>query len=148
MVTCTATQTLKVIDIQHVKTNFTTIIEGFVTAGFPSPAGDYIENELNFKELFIRNESSTFFVRVEGNSMIGAGIFDGDILVVDKSVSPYDNSILVCFIDGEFTVKRINKIDGSLYLIPDNPNFKPIKINEDSDFRLWGIVTFTIHQYR
>jgi len=148
MNTCTAAQSLKVIDIQHVKANFTTSIEGFVTAGFPSPAGDYIENELNFKELFIRNESATFFVRVEGNSMIGAGIFDGDILVVDKSVNPYDNSILVCFVDGEFTVKRISKIEGVLYLIPDNPDFKPIKINEDSDFRLWGVVTFAIHQYR
>lgn len=124
------------------------MIEGFVTAGFPSPANDYIEKELNFKELFIRNESSTFFVQVSGNSMINAGIYDEDILVVDKSLNPLDNSIIVCFVDGEFTVKRVTKMEGSYYLIPENPSYKPIKIDENSDFRLWGIVTFAIHKFR
>jgi DNA polymerase V len=123
-------------------------IEGFVSAGFPSPAGDYVEKELNFKELFIRNESATFFVQVMGNSMINAGIRDGDILVVDKSLEPVDDSIMVCFVDGEFTVKRVSKIDDFFYLTPENPQFKPIKINECADFRLWGIVTFVIHKFR
>jgi len=123
-------------------------VEGFVKAGFPSPANDYIEKELNFRELFIRNESSTFFVEVAGNSMINAGIHHGDILVVDKSLDLRNDSIVVCFVDGEFTVKKVNLIDGSYYLIPENPNFKPIRINEGSDFRLWGIVTFVIHKFR
>ena len=139
---------LKIFNSQSIESDFTAFIDGFVTAGFPSPAGDYIENTLNFKELFIKNESSTFFVRVEGNSMFNAGISDSDILVVDKSLKPYDNSILVCFVDGEFTVKRVCKIDGVFYLIPDNPQFQPIRINENSDFRLWGVVTFTIHKFR
>jgi DNA polymerase V len=123
-------------------------VEGFVTAGFPSPANDYLEKELNFNELFVRNPSSTFFVEVSGNSMVDAGIHNGDILVVDRSIDPYDDSIVVCFIDGEFTVKKVNKIDGEYYLIPQNPAFKPIRIVEGSDFRLWGIVTFVIHKFR
>lgn len=140
--------TVKFINPAHINADYSFKVEGFVTAGFPSPAGDYLDQELNFKELFIRNESSTFFVRVAGNSMINAGIFDGDILVVDKSLSPNDNSILVCFVDGEFTVKRVNKIDGAFYLVPDNPQFKPIKIDENADFRLWGVVTFAIHKFQ
>lgn len=147
MNTCATVQPLKIINLQQVNTNFTTSIEGFVTAGFPSPATDYVENELNFKELFIRNESATFFVKAEGNSMIGAGIFDGDILVVDKSLRPNKDSILVCFVNGEFTVKRVNKISGKLFLIPENPDFQPIEIDENADFRLWGVVTFTIHKF-
>ena len=128
--------------------NETHQIEGFVSAGFPSPAGDYIELELNLKELFVRNESSTFFVEVVGNSMLNAGIHNGDILVIDKSLDPVDDSILVCFVDGEFTVKRVGKIKGSFYLLPENPQFKPIKIDDNSDFRLWGVVTFVIHKFR
>jgi DNA polymerase V len=128
--------------------DFAPEIQGSVVAGFPSPAGDYLEKNLDFKELFVRNESATFFVQVVGDSMIDEGIHNGDILVVDKSLDPKDNSILVCFIDGEFTVKRVKKIKGELYLIAANPDFKPIKISESSDFRPWGVVTFTIHKFR
>lgn len=127
---------------------FQPIIDGYVAAGFPSPAGDYIDNELNLKTLLVRNESSTFFVQVVGNSMIDANIYDGDVLVVDKSLSPCDKSILVCFIDGEFTVKRVSKVGKDFFLIPANPEFKPIKIEDSSDFRLWGVVTFVIHKLR
>ena len=128
--------------------DFQPLIDGFVAAGFPSPAGDYIDNELNLKSLLVRNESSTFYVQVVGNSMIDANINDGDILVVDKSLNPSDMSILVCFIDGEFTVKRVSKVGKDFYLIPANPDFKPIKIEDGSDFRLWGVVTFVIHKLR
>lgn len=128
--------------------DFQPVIDGYVAAGFPSPAGDYIDNELNLKTLLVRNESSTFYVQVVGNSMVDANIFDGDILVVDKSLSPSDKSILVCFIDGEFTVKKVSKIGKEFFLIPANPEFKPIKIEESSDFRLWGVVTFVIHKLR
>jgi len=127
---------------------FQPIIDGYVAAGFPSPAGDYIDNALNLKELLVRNESSTFFIQVVGNSMIDANIYDGDVLVVDKSLSPCDKSILVCFIDGEFTVKRVSKAGKDFFLIPANPEFKPIKIEKSSDFRLWGVVTFVIHKLR
>jgi len=128
--------------------DFQPIIDGYVAAGFPSPAGDYIDNELNLKTLLVHNESSTFYVQVVGNSMVDANIFDGDILVVDKSLSPSNKSILVCFIDGEFTVKKVSKIGKDFFLIPANPEFKPIKIEESSDFRLWGVVTFVIHKLR
>jgi DNA polymerase V len=139
--------TLKIINPELVNVDFKAQLTGLVNAGFPSPAGDYIEKELNFKELFIRNESSTFFVQVAGNSMINAGIFDGDILVVDKSLEPKDNSILVCYIDGDFTVKKVKKIKGKLYLVPENPKFDLIEIKESSDFRIWGVVTFAIHKF-
>lgn len=128
--------------------DFQPVIDGYVAAGFPSPAGDYIDNELNLKTLLVRNESSTFYVQVVGNSMVDANIFDGDILVVDKSLSPSNKSILVCFIDGEFTVKKVSKIGKDFFLIPANPEFKPIKIEDSSDFRLWGVVTFVIHKLR
>jgi DNA polymerase V len=124
------------------------VVEGVIKAGFPSPATDYLANELNLKELLVRNESATFFVEVEGDSMKGANIFNGDIIIVDKSLNPHDNSVVACFLDGEFTLKRVEKIDGSFFLVPDNPKFKPIRINEDSDFRLWGIVTYVIHKLR
>ena len=140
--------TVKFINPALVDANLKTQQTGTVNAGFPSPANDYIDNELNFKELFIRHESATFFVQVAGNSMIDAGIFDGDILVVDKSLDPNDKSILVCFIDGEFTVKKVKKIKGTLYLVPENPKFDLIPIKDTSDFRLWGVVTFSIHKHR
>lgn len=136
---------LKILDNSNTE-DLQSIIEGFVAAGFPSPAGDYIENDLSLKNLLVRNESSTFFVQVKGNSMQDANIFDGDILVVDKSLNPSKESILVCFIDGEFTVKRVNKIGKDYFLIPANKEFQPIKIEEGSDFRLWGVVTYVIHK--
>jgi DNA polymerase V len=140
--------TVKFINSELVDANFKVQLTGTVNAGFPSPATDYLENELNFKELFIRNESATIFVRVAGNSMINAGIFNDDILVVDKSLEPADNSVLICYIDNEFTVKKVKKIKGALYLLPENPEFEPIKIKEGSDFRIWGVVTFSIHKHR
>jgi DNA polymerase V len=139
---------LSIIDIKSVNADFNINLSGYVRAGFPSPANDYLENELNFKELLVRNESSTFFVQVMGNSMIGSNIHDGDILIVDKSLSPRDDSILVCYLDGEFTVKRVQSIGGSLYLVADNPDFSPIKVSDCADFRFWGVVTFSIHKHR
>ncbi len=122
------------------------LLESFVSAGFPSPANDYLESGLDVRQLLIRNPSSTFFARVSGNSMIDAGIHDGDVLVIDKSLNPHDDSILVCCVDGEFTVKKVQKIDNDFYLVPQNKNLSPIKINESADFRLWGVVTFVIHK--
>lgn len=122
------------------------LVDAFISAGFPSPADDYIEGKLDLNKLLIRNPSSTFFARVRGKSMQDAGIHDGDILIIDKSLEPKQNSVLICFIDGEFTVKRIKKVNNEMYLMPENKDFEPIKVEKGSDFRLWGVVTHCIHK--
>lgn len=124
------------------------LVDAFISAGFPSPADDYLEAKLDLNQLLIQNPSSTFFARVRGNSMKDVGINDGDILIIDKSLEPKQSSVLVCFIDGEFTVKKVLKVNGDFYLVPQNKEFAPIKVNKDSDFRLWGVVTFSIHNLR
>lgn len=122
------------------------LVDAFISAGFPSPADDYLEAKLDLNHLLIQHPSSTFFARVRGNSMIDVGIHDGDILIIDKSLEPQPSSVLVCFIDGEFTVKRVQKKNGDFYLVPQNKDFAPIKIEKSSDFRLWGVVTYCIHK--
>ncbi len=117
-----------------------------ISAGFPSPAEDYIDKKLDLNEYLIKNRPATFLVKVNGNSMINSGIYDGDILVVDRSAEPANNKIVIGVIDGEFTVKRIIKKTKKLFLQPENENFKPIEITEDMDFKIWGIVTFAIHK--
>lgn len=124
------------------------LVDAFISAGFPSPADDYLEAKLDLNQLLIQNPSSTFFARVRGTSMVDIGINDGDILIIDKSLEPKQNSVLVCFIDGEFTVKKVLKVNGDFYLVPQNKDFAPIKVNKESDFRLWGVVTFCIHNLR
>jgi len=117
-----------------------------VKAGFPSPADDFIENILDLNELLISHPSETYLVRVSGKSMKNAGIFSEDILIVDRSLSPYEGCIAIVTLDGEFTVKRIKKLNGELYLIPENPQFKPIKIHKENELMVWGIVTYIIHK--
>lgn len=115
-----------------------------VSAGFPSPAADFTENTIDLNKELCENPLATFYVRVKGNSMIDAGINDGDVLVVDRSIEARDNKIAVCLIDGEFTVKRIKLDDNCLYLLPENSNYQPIKVTEDNQFEVWGIVTYLI----
>jgi len=117
-----------------------------VKAGFPSPAEDYIEHSLDLNQLLVRHPAATFFVRVEGDSMIDAGINEGDILVVDKSITSSHKKIVIAAVDGEFTVKRLFLENGNIFLYPENPNFKPIKIQENTDFEVWGVVTYVIHK--
>jgi len=119
-----------------------------ISAGFPSPAEDHLELKLDLNRALIRHPNATFYGRVKGSSMIDAGMEDGDILVIDKSLEPKDGDIAVCFLDGEFTVKRISKADDGLYLVPANKEFKPIRISEESEFLVWGIVTYVIHKAR
>ncbi len=119
-----------------------------ISAGFPSPAEDFEELPLDLNKALIKHPAATFYARVKGTSMRDAGILEGDILVIDKSLDPKSGDIAVCFLDGEFTVKRIEHIDGSLYLMPANEEYKPIRISEESDFQVWGIVTFVIHKAR
>lgn len=116
-----------------------------VAAGFPSPADDFLEDKLDLNEKLIRHPAATFFVRVAGNSMIKAGIHSGDLLIVDRSLEPKHGNIVVAIIEGEFTVKRISKKGEQIYLMPENPRFKPIQITNDSNFQVWGIVTNVIH---
>ncbi len=117
-----------------------------VQAGFPSPAEDYMDLDLNLQDHLIQNPSATFCVRAVGESMKDAGIQSGDIMLVDKSLTPKNRSIVLAVIDGEFTVKRVNVSEKELYLMPENENFPPIKITQEMDFQVWGVVTYIIHK--
>ncbi len=117
-----------------------------INAGFPSPADDHIDLDLDLNEHLIKHPAATFYVYARGNSMINAGIYDGDLMIVDRSLDPALRSIVIAVIDGEFTVKRISRINKRLYLIPDNSDYKPIKITSDMNFEIWGVVTHTIHK--
>jgi DNA polymerase V len=117
-----------------------------VSAGFPSPADDFIDKRLDLNEFLIAHPSATFFVRVEGTSMIEAGIHPGDILIVDKSLEPRPGSIVIAVIDGEFIVKRYHRADGRCFLLAANPGFKPIEITEDMGVEMWGVVSYVIHK--
>jgi DNA polymerase V len=116
-----------------------------VSAGFPSPAEDYIEGRLDLNRHLIKHPAATFFVRVAGDSMIGAGIHPGDILVVDRALEPQDSNVVIAVIDGELTVKRISQRQGKLFLVPDNQAYEPLEILEEMEFEVWGVVTSVIH---
>lgn len=122
------------------------MVQTHIQAGFPSPADDYIECKLDLNEHLIKHPAATFFVRVTGDSMIGAGINSGDILIVDRALQATDNKIVIAYINGEFTVKRITKKKNALYLMPENDNFDPIEITPEMDFEIWGVVSYVIHQ--
>lgn len=119
-------------------------VQGGIVAGFPSPAEDFSNMSLDLNRELIKNPASTFYARAKGISMIDAGIDDGDLLVIDKSVEPYNKAIAVCFIDGEFTVKRLCLENGKISLMPANSAYKPIQITEFTDFMVWGIVKYCI----
>ena len=118
-----------------------------VSAGFPSPAEDYIEKQLDLNELLIQHPASTFFVRVNGESMTGAGINHDDILIVDRSLEPVSGKIVIAIVNGEFTVKRLVKKNSTCHLIAENPHFPAIEITEESSCEIWGVVTSSINQF-
>ncbi len=117
-----------------------------VKAGFPSPAEDSLEQNLNLNEHLIQHPAATFFVRVDGDSMRGAGIHKDDILIVDKALEPTNGKVVIAVINGEFTVKRIRMGGGKVFLDPENPQYQAIEVNPNSDFRVWGVVTYVIHK--
>lgn len=117
-----------------------------VPAGFPSPADDYIEKSLDLNEHLVRNPAATFFVRVVGNSMIDAGINGGDILVVDRSLEPTNGRVVIAVLDGELTVKRLIKKNGTVRLVADNAGYPELEVSEGADLQIWGVVAYTIHQ--
>ncbi len=115
-----------------------------ISAGFPSPADDFKELRISIDQEVVKNEEATFYARVSGQSMQGAGLDDGDLLVIDRSVEPQNNAIAVCFLDGEFTVKRLKVEEDCVFLMPENPKYQPIKVTEDNQLQIWGVVTYVV----
>ena len=116
-----------------------------IAAGFPSPAEDHMDSSLDLNQHLIKHPSATFYVYARGDSMVLAGISDGDMLIVDRSLEATNDSIVVAIINGEFTVKSISKVNEHLYLMPHNTSYNPIEITEEMDFEIWGVVTHSIH---
>ncbi len=129
--------------------NLPFIITG-ISAGFPSPAEDYLEETIDLNKEIVRNPTSTFYAKVKGISMIDAGIYPEDVLVIDKSLNVKDNDIVVSHIDGEFVLKRIkiDKATNSVFLMPENKMYKPLRITEENDFLVWGVVTYIFKKAR
>jgi DNA polymerase V len=117
-----------------------------VHAGFPSPADDYLEEKLNLDNYLIKNPASTFFIRADGESMTGAGIYPEDILIVDRSLQAKSKDVIVAWLNGDFTLKRLVYEQGRCWLRPENPQFKAIEVIAENDFIVWGVVTHVIHQ--
>ena len=140
----TPANTLEFFSPDHSNTLEITLAQTGISAGHPSPSNDYGESKLSLDKTLVKNKETTFYAKVSGQSMVGAGLEDGDLLVVDKSITPSQNKIAVCFIDGEFTVKRLNVTTEGIYLMPENPAYDPIKVNDESNFQIWGIVTHVI----
>ena len=120
------------------------LAEEGISAGFPSPADDFKETRISLDRELVKNKEATFYARVSGDSMVGAGLDDGDLLVIDRSLSPENGKIAVCLIDGEFTVKRIKKEKNKLYLMPENNKYKPIELKEENELIIWGVVEYVI----
>ena len=118
-----------------------------ISAGFPSPAMDFTDLSIDLNKHLIKHPSSTFYGRVKGESMKDEGIHDGDLLVIDKSIRPADGKIAVCYLDGEFTIKRIRIDKDICWLMPANDKYTPIKVTSDNDFLIWGIVTHVIKTF-
>lgn len=119
-----------------------------VSAGFPSPADGLIEKSLDLNDYVIKNPPATFFVRVSGDSMQKAGIFDGDVLVVDRSLDAKNNDIVIAILDSEFTVKRLRIEGEKVWLMPENEKYKDIEISDGMDLIIWGVVTNVVHKLR
>ncbi|GHB87522.1 LexA family protein [Persicitalea jodogahamensis] len=122
------------------------LFHSFVQAGFPSPSENYIERVCDLNDLCVTNAEATYFVRVAGESMMGDRIEPGDVLVVDSSREDADGKIAIVWINGEYTVKRVNYEGDTVVLTPSNPHFTPLRVNSGDDFRIFGLVTFVIHK--
>jgi DNA polymerase V len=124
----------------------TVLFHACVYAGFPSPAADYAQQRINLSEHLIKNENASFLFRVRGESMSGIGIYDGDTLIVDRSITPRHNHIVLAIVDEEFTVKRLYKRNQVVKLLAENPTFPSIELKEGQELRVWGVVTFNLHR--
>lgn len=117
-----------------------------INAGFPSPANDFVEDFIDLNKELIRNPDSTFLAKVRGNSMVGLGLENGDVMIIDKSLEPKHRKVVICVVDGEFTIKRVKKENGFYWLVPYNTEFNPIKVTPDNEFMIWGVVTYIIKE--
>ena len=118
-----------------------------VHAGFPSPADDFIDRPLDLNDHLIRHPAATFFVKVQGDSMIDAGIHPGSLLVVDRSLQARSGNIILAVLDGDFTVKRLKKDNGMIILCPENPRYKPVVVTQGQDFEVWGVVVHVVRSF-
>jgi len=118
-----------------------------LSAGFPSPAGDYVEDALDLNQYLIQNKPATFLFTVRGDSMMGASIEDGDKVVVDKALKPKHKDIVVAVVDGEYTIKRLYQLRGRIELQPESPNYQPITFNEGNELQIWGVVVGVVRKY-
>jgi len=141
------TKTLELYASENSTTLNMPYFENGVSAGFPSPAEDHTQSKIDLNNLLIENPSATYYVRVNGDSMLGAGIVNGDLLIVDRSIEVTNNCIVVAHVDGEFTVKRIKKVKKKTFLQAENNNYKPIEITKEMDFELFGVVAHAIHHF-
>lgn len=123
-------------------------VDGGISAGFPSPAADYLDLTIDLNRELVEHPSSTFYARVKGRSMQDAGIQDGDVLVVDRSLTAKNGDIAVAYLNGDFTVKRLRFSGNTCFLLPANKDFPKIEVSENDDFRIWGVVTFVIKNVR
>jgi len=121
------------------------VAEASIKAGFPSPADDFMEDRLDLNEHLIDHPAATFFVRVSGDSMVNAGIHDGDILIVDRAIEPVNRKIVIAVLDGQLSVKRLKKQNGKVLLQPENDDYGVLEITEENDLRVWGVVNHVIH---
>lgn len=119
-----------------------------VPAGFPSPAEDYAEGKLDLNQYIVEHEAATFYIRVQGHSMTGAGILDGDVIAVDRALEPRHGDVVLAVIDGELTVKEFCKKKGQVRLLPRNPDFEPIEFKEGQELTIWGVVTGVVRKLR
>ena len=126
------------------ESNLLPLTNNNISAGFPSAADDFKEIRISLDKEIIKNDEATFYARVDGESMQGAGLNDGDLIVIDRSEEPKNGSIAVCFLDGEFTVKRLKLKNKEIYLMPENSKYSPIKIGEGNELSIWGIVTYVV----
>ena len=122
------------------------LLSGSVEAGFPSPADDYIDRNLDLNEYLIQHPAATFLVRVRGDSMKGSGIHSGDILIVDRSLEPRNGNVIIAILSGELTVKRFRRSGKGVVLEPDSDEWNPIRVTEEMDFGIWGVCTCVIHR--
>lgn len=124
------------------------LFAGSVPAGFPSPAEDYVEGQLDLNDYLVEHEAATFYVRVKGESMMGAGILNGDILAVDRALDAHHGDIVLAVIDGELTVKELHRQNGVIQLLPHNPAFDPIELKEGQELQIWGVVKGVVRKLK
>lgn len=145
-------ENLEIFGLEVSENNEITLVNAGVKAGFPSPAGDFIFDTIDLNRELIKDPDTTFLARVSGNSMQDMRIYDGDLILIDRSIAPANGKIAVCYIDGEFTLKRLEIIkEGNeikkILLCPENSDFSPIEVAPENDFLIWGILTYAITKY-